>query len=90
VPRLEVKPVNNEDYAVAQLIINDLRNVWNERFKQASTAGMDAVKFSQLSIIALTQLGAIVAVDVGMPTDKFIAVCKAQHDEAYRRAPRFG
>lgn len=76
------------EYELTVKLLNEFRELWVKQF--AEPHGMDAMLFSRISIVALTQLGAIVAVDVGMNPDQWLAVCNAQFTEAFRNAPRFG
>lgn len=68
-----------------------LLNAFNECWKdQGRQAGVDPVIYSRLSMVALSQLAAALAVDVGMKPEQFAAVCQAQFAQAYQRAPKFG
>lgn len=62
---------------------------WRAQYLDLSRT-VDPIKLTQLGVVALTQISAILAVDAGMTPEKFLAVCKAQFTEAYKRAPRFG
>lgn len=75
------------DFVLTTKLLNEYKDKWNEQFQ---TSEIDAVKFSRLSIVALTQWAAILAVDVGMQPQQFVAVCNIQFGEAHKRAPRFG
>lgn len=90
-PKATTKPTTTEeqgpDYEAVTKMLAEYRESWNKQFTES---GMDAVKFSRLSVVALTQIAAIVAVDVGMTVDQFSNVCRAQFTEAHKRAPRFG
>ena len=77
----------SKEYKITAKILSDFRDLWVEQFKQA---GVDSVLFSRLSVVALTQLSAIIAVDVGMQPEQFSSICSAQFTEANKRAPRFG
>ena len=50
---------------------------------------MDPVVFSRVSVVTLTQVAAVTAVDVGMGEDQFLNTCKANYKEAEKRAPRW-
>lgn len=86
-PRGVPKPASNPDYEAALKLLAAFRETWA---KQHAEAGLDALKYSRLSVVALTQLSAIVAVDVGMNAQQFENVCRAQFKAAYEQAPRFG
>ncbi len=84
------KPVPTEQSADYQLTVK-LLAAFNETWKeQARQAEVDPVLYSRLSMVALNQLAATLAVDIGMPPEKFTAFCQAQYAQAYQRAPKFG
>lgn len=78
--------VETPEYQLAAKMLIAFRDTWNEQLK---VSGADPVMFSRLSVVALSQLSAIVAVDVGMQHDQFTNVCRANFDEAFKNAPRF-
>lgn len=80
-------PINTVEYELTAKLLKAFQLAWKNEYAEA---GADPVLFSRLSVIALTQLSAIVAVDIGMPLEKFVAVCGAQHEHAYAQAPKFG
>lgn len=93
-PRLNTKPPQQvqqtqltPDYQLTMKMLTEFQQLWQKLFNES---GVDAVLFSRLSVVALTQLGAVVAVDVGMTCDQFTDVCKSLFDRAYNEAPRFG
>lgn len=49
----------------------------------------EPILLSRLSVVALTQLAAVIAIDVGMQSDQFINISRCNFDEALKRAPRF-
>lgn len=75
------------DYQLHIRLLTAFKTVWVEQAKQA---GVDPMVYSRMSMIALSQLAAVVAVDVGMTPKQFVAVCEAQFEEAHKRAPKFG
>lgn len=79
-------PEVHPDHQLAIKLLNEFRNLWVEQMKENE---VDPMKYSRLSLVALTQLAAIVGVDVGMSLPQFEAVCKAQFETAYAKAPRF-
>lgn len=86
-PRIQAsQEEKNPEYVLTQQLIADFRQLWVDKLKEV---GGSHVKFSQLSILALTQVAAIVAVDVGMNHEQFGAVCLTNYKEAYKRAPKF-
>jgi hypothetical protein len=68
-------------------ILTALRDAWVTCMKDEGT---DPVVFMRMSVIAMTQLSAIMGVDAGMDVDRFVSVCRAQFEIAYKNAPRFG
>ena len=83
----KAQPEQSKEYELAAQLLGDFRDLWVDKFKRA---GADSVLFSRMSVVALTQLSAIIAVDVGMSLEQFVNVCAAQFSEAYKKAPRFG
>jgi hypothetical protein len=83
----EPAPVQTADYLLTVKLLNEFRHTWTEQFKEA---GVSATLFSRLSLVAMTQVAAIVGVDVGMTQEQFLAVCRANFNEAYSKAPKFG
>lgn len=77
----------NSDYELTCKLLNEYKEKWNQQFKESS---VDAALFTRLSLVALTQWAAILAVDVGMQPEHFEAVCNIQFAEAHKNAPRFG
>lgn len=84
-PKVNDKPAN-PDFDLTIKLVNEFRQCWVDEFTKA---GIDAVKFSQLSVVALTQLAAVLAVDVGMTGEQFTNICRAQFADLYKRSPRF-
>lgn len=83
----EPKPKVSEDYILTTKLLNEFRQVWVDQMKES---GVAQVKYTRLSVVAMTQVAAIAGVDVGMTVEQFISVCKANFYEAYNRAPKFG
>lgn len=46
-------------------------------------------KFTRLSIVSLTSIAAICAVDVNMTEENFLATCKANYEQVVKNAPRW-
>jgi hypothetical protein len=91
---MPAKKTNDEldltpEYKLATKLLNAHKSLWVREMKKAGKADIDPVMYSRISIVALTQLAAMVGVDVMMEHQQFAAVCNAQFAEAYRRAPRF-
>ena len=47
-------------------------------------------EFYRVAVVTLTQQAATLAVDVNLTEEQFLATCKANFQEALRRAPRWG
>lgn len=90
-PLIETKPKaaasSTADHALTLKLISEFQATWVRYQKEA---GVKPVKYSQLSVVALSHLAAVLGVDVGMNSEQFINVCQANFSEAYRRAPKFG
>lgn len=46
--------------------------------------------FTKMSAVALSQYAAVLAIDMGMNEEQFVKVSRANFQEAYERAPKFG
>jgi hypothetical protein len=46
--------------------------------------------FQRLSVVTLTQIGSVAAIDCGLTEEQFLATCKANFNEAHKQAPRWG
>lgn len=68
-------------------LVASLWGVWKD---SKSTADMDPVIYSRLSVASVTQVAAMTAVDLGMIEDQFLDICRANYRESLSRAPRFG
>lgn len=80
-------PEPNPDYQATLAILSAYRALWA---RQCGEMGMDPVKFSRLSLVALTQLASIVGVDIGMQEAQFLAICQANFKLSHSKAPKFG
>ena len=58
--------------------------------KMSANNQEDVILFQRMCILALSQLAAVLAVDVAMQPDQFLNVCRCNFDEAYKNAPKFG
>lgn len=64
-------------------------DVWQTWGQHRDKNTPDFQKFYRVSVVSLTGMGAATAVDVGMTKDQFLATCKANYEEAVRKAPRW-
>jgi hypothetical protein len=78
--------VNSKEYDITARIINDLKATWDKLYAEGLA---DPPTFVSLSVVACTQLAAIMAVDVGLVEDKLLAITQANYREALKRAPKF-
>ena len=82
--------ISAEDLLVLHTgLMTDLLRLWMDRRELAKQIGVGPVKFSRVSIVSLSQLAAVIAVDVGLTEEQFLATCKANFAEAAKRAPRW-
>lgn len=89
-PRVTNKPPEPEltsEYLLTVKLVSEFRQAWIDQFK---AAGVSQVLFSRLSLVAMTQVAAITGVDIGMNEQQFLAVCRANFQQAYANAPKFG
>jgi hypothetical protein len=71
-------------------LLADLWNIWGlHRRLNADLRKMDAVRYSRLSVVTFSQIAAVTALDASMTEEQFLATCKANFDEAVKRAPRW-
>lgn len=80
-------PEQEADYALSVKMLNDIRNFWME---QATGSTLDQVRLYRLGVVAFSQWAAILGVDVGMTVEQFTNVCRANFQQAYDKAPKFG
>ena len=66
----------------------DLWAVWGQHRDKSMPAGVE--KFQRMSVVTLSHMAAVTAVDVAMSEEQFINVCLANYREAVKRAPRWG
>ena len=76
-----------KNYELTLKLLNEIRMFWVQQ--QAAFVGEDPIKVTRLATVAFSQWAAILAVDVGMQQDQFTAVCRANFDQAFQKAPRF-
>lgn len=81
-------PATVED-ANKKLLTEILRHYQASYISMSNLHAEDPVLLCKLSVVALSQLGAMHAVDVGMNPEQFFNICKANYAEAFKRAPRF-
>ena len=80
------KPEPNPDFELLLKLLNDHKTLIAKQLREAT---VDPVKLTRLNVMALTQLSAILAVDVHMTSEQFGNICRVQFIEAYNKAPRF-
>lgn len=76
-----------ELFDVHKALLNEAWVLWAKHRDLNKEIG--PVKYSRLSIVTMTHMGAVTAVDVGMTEEQFLQTCKANYEEAARRAPRW-
>ena len=65
-------------------------DLWIAWKNHRTTSSVDAERYSRISVVSLTQVAAMTAVDVGMTEEQYLLVCMANFNEAYQRAPKWG
>jgi hypothetical protein len=88
-PRVVARPPQQEmtpDYLLTTKILNAYKDAWAIQLKES---GADPMLYARLSVVAMSQWLAIVGVDIGMSQEQFLAVCKANFETAYQKAPKF-
>jgi hypothetical protein len=78
----------NADSLLANKLLEEYKELWKNQMLSA-TLEVDHVKFSQLSLFAMTHYAATIAVDVGLTEEKFLGLCRESFVTIYRNAPRF-
>ncbi len=79
--------INDPQYQLTMQLLATFQSAWQQEYNQSQ---VDPTTFSRLSMVALNQLAAMLAVDLGMNAEQFEAVSKHQFAEAHKNAPRFG
>jgi hypothetical protein len=77
------------EYVLTMKLVDGFMTKSQEHQEHNTESRVDPVRFAQLSVVALTQVAAIIGVDVGMTLDQFLAVSKANFEQAYVKAPKF-
>lgn len=68
-------------------LVEDLWTAWKNH---RTTSSIEAEKYSRISVVSLTQVAAMTAVDVGMTEEQYMLVCMANFNEANKKALRWG
>jgi hypothetical protein len=72
---------------IGDKVLVSLRNWYTQ---EAPTFEVDQVLLNRVIGVCLSQYGAILAVDCGIPKDNFLKSQEILFDAAYREAPKFG
>lgn len=80
------KPAQSPEYTLTMKLVAEFRQTWVDQMREA---GVPQVQYSRLSIVALSQVASIAAVDIGMTSKQFADLCVANFNEAHKRAPKF-
>jgi hypothetical protein len=86
-PPVKSNGQESPEYQLTSILLTELQETWKRLYAEH---GKDPMLFSRMSVVAFSQLAAVMAVDVEMNLQQFTAVCKAQHEIAYKQAPKFG
>jgi hypothetical protein len=70
------------------LLVADTWSKWKDN--KPAPEELDAIKYTRLSVVSLTHVAAVLAVDVGMNEEQYLKVCKANFTEAVAKAPKWG
>ncbi len=70
-------------------LIGGLWEIWKDH-RSINAENIDPVKYSRLSIVSLTQVASVIAVDVGMDQEQFLKICEANFRDALAKAPKWG
>jgi len=80
-------PEQEADYALSVKMIQDIRDFW---VKQSADTTIDQFKLYRIGVVAFSQWASILGVDIGMTVEQFTNVCRANFEQAYAQAPKFG
>ena len=72
------------------ILVVKLWEIWKEHREWCKAQKIDPVIYSRVSVVSLTQIAAVTAIDVGMTEEQFLNTCKANFQEADKKAPRWG
>lgn len=86
-PRIQ-KPqaVLSPELILTNKLISEFRQMWVDQLKEAGVSHMD---YSRLSLLALMQVAAVVAVDIDMRPEQFAGMALGSFKEIHKKAPRF-
>ena len=82
------KELTGDLFDAHKKLLDETWVLWREHCKLNKVIGQE--KFSRISIVTMTHIAAVTAVDVGMNKQQFLQTCEANYDAAVRRAPRWG
>lgn len=86
-PEKPTGAVNNDPhYQLTIQLLAAFQAAWKHEYDRSEA---EPVTFSRLSMVALNQLAAMLAVDIGMNAEQFKAIAERQFAEAGKNAPRF-
>ncbi len=63
---------------------------WLMLFQQDKYSSVDPVIFARMVVTSFNQYAAMVAVDLGMSEKQFVDVCRANFQDSYEKAPKWG
>lgn len=69
-------------------MVTKLWDMW--KGERSGADGLSDEIFQRLSVVAMSQVAAIIAVDVTITEEQFLSICQANFKEAYRKAPKWG
>ena len=70
-------------------LIGSLWEIWKDH-RSINAENIDPDKYARLSIVSLTQVASVIAVDVGMDQEQFLKICEANFRDALAKAPKWG
>lgn len=65
-------------------------SLWEAWKRQHAEKEITGLEYSRIGVVALSQVGATIAVDCGLTEEQFVETAKATFKEAYEKAPKFG
>lgn len=77
-----------ENYELAKALLQSIAEWYLQQINER--APVDMVTLTRMAVLSLSQYSAVLAVDVGMTEAQFLSVNKANFNEAYAKAPKFG
>lgn len=84
------EPEESEEFKIHKELTAAIEEWWRATLTSSIVKNRDPEMVAKMTVVALTRMAAVFAVDLSMKKEQFGAVCKANYEEAYESAPKWG